>query len=76
MLSMVWTREEQEPEMAPFQIQMSVQGTHRQLQHPLLSASSLGHPLLQSSHDAAGASDGCMHPKVHLLLATAAQLLL
>lgn len=62
--------------MTPFQFQMSVQGTHRQLQHALLSGSSLGHPPLQSSNHAAGsrASDGYMHPKGHLLPATASQL--
>lgn len=64
--------------MTPFQFQMSVQGTHRQLQHSLLNGTSVGHPLLQSSHHAAGsrASDGHMHPKGHLLPATASQLLL
>lgn len=75
---MVWIREEQEPELTPFQIQMSVQGTHRQLQHPLLSVSSLGtHPCKAATMlQGAGASDDSMHPKVQLLLATAPQLLL
>ena len=54
MLSMVWIRDEQEPELTPFQIQMSAHSSHGQPQHPLLSASSLGPLLPRSSYDAAG----------------------
>lgn len=52
MLSMAWIREEQESELTPFQTQMSAQGGHGQPPHPVLIASSLGHSLPRSSHDA------------------------